>query len=261
MAILVLPYHASAMARNLTVQALVLRGRNMGEIHRLVTLFTAELGIVQAIAYGANRTKSRLRPVTISFVELQAYLYHDPVRDSYKVVDLVACREFVSIRGSVIKFYTASLMAEVAVAGRGGGGDSPRLLSLILEGLSLLDLSAEELATPLAVQFLWRYLWLAGLQPELDRCAACGVTLSPQQPMVLSPHDGASRCSRCADHDSWVLSPEDRRYLAASANLPLAAATAVQSSGLVPLKRVLYRLTELALDTRLRSVSVGAGIL
>ena len=145
------------------------------------------------------------------------------------------------------------------MAGRGGGGDAPQLLQLILDGLQLLDDGGESAVPGLAVQFLWRYLLLAGLQPELDRCGRCGVTIPAAQPVVLSGQDGAPRCARCSRPGGIPLAAKDRTYLQKCDGLSLQEAMATPGESLHGVRQTLYRLTELALETRLRSLTAGAG--
>ncbi len=108
------------MQRSSTTPAIVLRKARVGEIHKALTLLTPARGLVQAMAYGALKFGSRLATASEPFHLLKAYLYHDPVKDQYKLTDVESLEPHDELRRSVAKFYTASLWAETCLKSYGG---------------------------------------------------------------------------------------------------------------------------------------------
>ena len=98
----------SSRRRNSIESAVVLKAARMGEIHRSVALLTPERGVVYATAHGAGKAASKLKAATIPFACVTAYLYHDPVRDSFKVTDVEPRNLHGTIRADLAKFFTAS---------------------------------------------------------------------------------------------------------------------------------------------------------
>ena len=107
--------------RNSIESAVVLKSARMGEIHRSVTLLTPRRGVVWATAHGAGKAASKLKAAAIPFACVTAYLYHDPVRDSFKVTDVEPLDLHGAIRADLGKFFTASLWVEIVLRSHGGG--------------------------------------------------------------------------------------------------------------------------------------------
>ena len=125
--------------RNSIESAVVLQAARMGEIHRRVTLFTGERGVVYATAHGAGKAVSKLKAAAIPFACITAYLYHDPVRNTFKVTDVEARNVHPAIRADLRKFFTASLWVEIVLRSHGGGTHAGDLFALLVEALHRLD--------------------------------------------------------------------------------------------------------------------------
>ncbi|HEQ70889.1 MAG TPA: DNA repair protein RecO, partial [Spirochaetia bacterium] len=76
------------MLRTETVPAFVLQTDRLGEIHRRVMLYTEGKGLVSAIAHGAEKNTGKLKSHTELFLFGRFSLYHDPVKDSFKITDV-----------------------------------------------------------------------------------------------------------------------------------------------------------------------------
>ena len=99
------------MNRNLKTRALVLKNYRIGDFHKGTVLLTGELGIIHAIAHGAFKGKSRLGNKTEVFNDLIAYLYHNPVKNSYKITDAECKNYFKGMKKDLRKVYAAYLIA------------------------------------------------------------------------------------------------------------------------------------------------------
>ncbi len=251
------------MYRSSTTEAIVLRKVRVGEIHKALTLLTPSLGLLQALAHGAYKIKSRFRTLSEPFSHLRVYLYHDPVRGQHKVTDMESLSLFESIRGSLVRYYTASLWAEVSLKSFGAGESQGRLFHLLLEALSVLESVSEQEAAALSVQFLLRFLTLSGLQPDLGACAGCARPFAPQEAVYLPPRSPSLVCARCAGSGSLALSPGGRRYLEHTLQLPLRETVRVglEERSVDQLKRLAYRLVQDGLESGLNTLRCGTGIL
>ena len=92
------------MNRNLRTESIILRTRRIGELHKGLTCLTRSCGIIDVIAYGAGKGKSKLSGMVDPFSLLYMYLYYDPVKDSYKVSDIEQRAIFPGIRSELGKF-------------------------------------------------------------------------------------------------------------------------------------------------------------
>ncbi len=251
------------MFRNSITTGIVLKSHRMGECHKGVTLLTDTMGLVQAIAHGAQKNRSRLRSATESFCLSTVYLYRDPVKNVYKITDMVVRRFFESLRKSLALYYTATLWTEVIIKSYGGGDNNSDLFTLYVDCLELLDKMDTEWHMYISVQFLWRFLRLCGFDPDLDNCDQCGRSLTPEEPVALNTRSTDFLCADCSDRPRYVLDPGTRRFIDRSTREPLDQALRyrLDKTSLNNLKNTLYRLLQGLLETKLNSLECAQGII
>ncbi len=133
------------------------------------------------------------------------------------------------------------------------------LFRLFLNSMQLLDRS-EACGEPyVTIQFLWRFLSLAGYLPVVDACCQCGAPLH-DGPALFSPSIHGFLCSSCAPPNAITVPAGALRYLAASEQLPLsrAAEITLDFSCLRVLRRVLPLMVQSVLEGELVTLR-GAG--
>jgi DNA repair protein RecO (recombination protein O) len=175
-------------------QAIVLRQRKLGEADKIVTLYCAHLGRVDAVAKGVRRTKSRLagnlEPLTLGSYLIAEGRNLDIVTQAETVDAFPALRDDLDRLGRGL--YCAELVDRLTPE-RSEGNPIFRLLE---ETLGLL---ANETQLDLAVRrFELRLLDLLGYRPSLETCSVCDKRLEP----VLnfwSAEVGGAVCPQCAD--------------------------------------------------------------
>ena len=254
--------------RNSIESAVVLQAARMGEIHRRVTLFTGERGVVYATAHGAGKAVSKLKAAAIPFACITAYLYHDPVRNTFKVTDVEARNVHPAIRADLRKFFTASLWVEIVLRSHGGGTHAGDLFALLVEALHRLDGAAGGEVGQLSAQVLWRSLLHLGISPDLRCCDTCGRALREHEDLRLATH-GGSWCRHCAaargagglPATALRIDAPARRFLLTTGGLPLAEAGAHPFTGADKLRRSLQQLVQHGLERPLNSLRCAAGIL
>jgi DNA repair protein RecO (recombination protein O) len=156
-------------------QAIVLRQRKLGEADKIVTLFSANLGKLDAVAKGVRRTKSRLaghlEPLTLGSYLLAEGRELDIVTQAETVDAFVGLREDLErlSRGLYCAELVERLMPE-----RSEGAPVFLVLKGVLERLS----SVSEL--DVAVRYFEMHLLdELGYRPSLDTCAVCDGRLEP----------------------------------------------------------------------------------
>ncbi len=251
------------MFRSSFTEAIVLRKTRVSEMHKGLTLLTPRRGLVQALAYGAYKIRSRFRSASEPYNHLKVYLYHDPVKDQYKITDMEVLDLFDGLRGDLPKFYAASLWAEAALKSYGAGEDSPELYGLLLGALRQLDRAAAEEVGAVSVQFLWRFMHLLGLMPDFGDCSRCGREIGDDEAVYFPSGDPAAVCLRCDPGHSQVLPPRARRYLEKTLEMPFDPAVRVRVTPetLGALKQVSYRLVQDLLETSLNTIRSGRAFL
>lgn len=254
------------MKRNFRTEGIVLKNNRMGEIHKGVVFLSPEHGIMDAVAYGAYSGKGKLRSITNPLCSGTFFLYRDPVKDTCKISD-VDCREFFEgIRGSLAKFFTASVWLETVM--KTFGGDSERTFSLLTGCLRLLDRAAETKTPYLLIQFLWRYLNMSGNAPEPDECSRCGHPRGEGEGLVCLRGTLGFLCPECAEGSaaegsSVPLSPGALGYLRYSRGVSVekAADASLDAGSLAGLKRAVLDLVQDMAGGTLNSIRTGAGVL
>ncbi len=250
------------MNRNSATDVIILKNSRIGDIHKGVTMLTPQQGLLSAIAHGAYSQKGKLRGVTNPFCYGHCYLYTDPVKKSIKITDLSVNDFFSGLRESVTRFYSASLWAELVLKTFGGGAESDRLFTLLLDALRALDSAAD--FRPVSIQFLWRYLETAGLQPELGVCADCGAGLAADSRRYYEPRQTGFVCASCAQPGTvTALGRAAADYLQYSGRLEFSAALKIglDDAALQNARSVLYRLIQDVAETPLNTLRIGGGIL
>ncbi len=212
-------YLGSMGNRNHVFDALVLRRWPIGDAHRGVGFLTRELGPLTAIAHGAAQSKGRLKLLTIPIRRVVLKAYHDPVADSWKVVDIEGIDLYGGLSEDLDRSATASIWAEVLWKTQSPGQPS-EVYDLFTDALAVLDGASSEASQRLHVHTLWRALELSGLAPDFSVCSDCGKSLTGGA-WVL---EGEALCADCAHGRGTWLSAAAVDTLLAAAVLPLSEA-------------------------------------
>ncbi|MDR2020628.1 MAG: recombination protein O N-terminal domain-containing protein [Treponema sp.] len=195
------------MSRSFTYTALILRVRPSGESNREAWFLTAEEGILRATIFGGP--KSRLRAHAAPYHQGQIWIYHDPVRDSRKLVDFDVRLWRPGLRELYERTMSAGAVAETILAGYGGGGNWEAALAMAEKTLDALETADGESCVRILIHFLWNWAELLGQRPELNRCASCGNSPGGGEEykaceeggdalLWYSPQEGTLFCSSCA---------------------------------------------------------------
>lgn len=213
--------------RTLSTSAIVIRRERMGESHKGLVLLTADLGLVRAAAYGAWKMHSALRTGSEPFVHSLVRLYHDPVKNTYKVTDLEVRETFDGLQHDLARIEAASLWAEVVLRSIAAGETAGGLYRLLLASLRALESGGAARAPYVSAQFLWRFLDLAGYRPDPSACERCGRAFGESEGAVWLAVSGGIACGACAGTAGFPFSAGARRYLEATRDLDFDAALAI----------------------------------
>jgi DNA repair protein RecO (recombination protein O) len=209
------------MSRTAVYSALILRSRPSGESNRELWLLCAGAGLVRATVFGGP--KSKLRAHAAPFHSGQAWIYHDPVRDSRKLSDFDVGSWRPGLRERYERAMAADAAAETILASHGGGGHWEEALALAESALDALESADGELCERLLAHFLWRWSGILGIQPDMECCAGCGKAALRDEPLWYSAREGGILCANCSGaEDSAALlriNPGCRRWLAVAGAL------------------------------------------
>jgi DNA repair protein RecO (recombination protein O) len=179
--------------RNLSYRAVILRSRPSGESNRDVWLLSPEAGLLRVTVFGGP--KSKLRAYASPFHSGQAWVYHDPVKNTYKLSDFDADSWRPGLREMYERAMSADAVAETILASHGGGGNWGRALSLVEAAFDALAEADEETCDRIVLWFLWQWTDFIGLRPEFEKCSLCG---NPS-PKRYSIREGGMVCGSCSE--------------------------------------------------------------
>lgn len=175
-----------------TTKGLVIREQTIGESDRLVTLLTADYGLVRAFVRGAKQMKNRLASSTSLFAFSDFSLYRG--RDAFTVDNAVPIEVFFDLRKDIVRLAVAQYFAQLAYELCEEEHPAPEMLSVLLNSLHLLCNSSKDIRLiKSAVEF--RLLSLGGYMPNILACANCSVYESDL--MYFDTLDGCIYCENC----------------------------------------------------------------
>jgi DNA repair protein RecO (recombination protein O) len=182
------------MQRNQTYSALTLRVQTRAE-QREAWFLTAEAGLIRAAVFGGP--KSSLRAYVAPFHQGKLFVYHNPVKDSYKVTDFDVQFWREELHEQYCRLICAQSLAETILASYASGGAWSAAFAQAERTLNALALSAEPLCRRLLIHFLWNWIKLLGLAPDLRACCSCGAEVPAQTELLFSFSEGGALCSAC----------------------------------------------------------------
>lgn len=234
--------------------ATVLSVKPSGENNSSVCLLTRTEGVIYATLYGGP--KSRLRSLVSTWNTGNIWLSLS--RNNYKISDFDVKNYHLSFRENFYKSCAASVSAELALKTH-CGGNNEKAWALINGFLTGLDRAADfsECSSGF-LRFLWRYLDLLGLQPDVSSCSFCSSKLYDSAHYIASEN---AFCGTCCHHEKspFFLSREAVLFLQGITFLPPedASGLSVQNQAYAELKALIFYLIESACGSPLFSLKAG----
>ncbi|MGI6119707.1 MAG: DNA repair protein RecO [Desulfosporosinus sp.] len=173
--------------------ALVIRSREFGESDRVLTLFSREMGKLQAVAKGVRKPKSRQR------AGAQLFTYADFLIHRGKTLDTVnQCspkESFPCLWYDLERSFAATGIAELLDITTIPGQPNRELFELTLACLFLMEQFDPSLVLS---AYALRLLTLLGYRPRLGKCAECGVNINGER-LFFSSQAGGTLCGSCRE--------------------------------------------------------------
>jgi len=203
----------------------VLKTTPLRESDLLVVLYTATHGRVTAVARGARKSQRRFAGALQLLVLGRYQLGRRPKGELWGLDSADVEREWTQLASDVFAVAHASYIAELVAALLPAESPEPEALDVIV---GLWESLSEGGASPAALRNVeLALLELAGHQPALASCAACGER-DLESGAMFDPARGGAICRRCAATSRGPgvrpLEPGTRRYLVEVAAAHSAAA-------------------------------------
>jgi len=180
--------------------ALVIRSRQFGESDRVLTLFSRELGKLQAVAKGVRKPKSRQR------AGAQLFTYGDFLIHRGKSLDTVSqCspkESFPYLWNDLDRSFAATGIAELLDISTITEQPNTELFTLTLTSLFLLEQFDPSLVLS---AYALKLMEVLGYRPGLAECVECGGGVKGDR-LFFSTEAGGTLCGNCRENYSgrWI---------------------------------------------------------
>lgn len=181
-------------------KGIVIREQSIGESDRLVTLLTADFGLVKAFVRRAKQLKSRLNSATTLFAYSDFTLYR--TKDAFVVDNASPIEVFFDLRKDIERLALAQYFAQLSYELGAEEQPSEELLRLLLNSLHLLCKGGKSLKQIKAV-FEFRALCLGGYMPSVLACDNCGTYETNL--MYFDTLEGKIYCENCPKAGAFPL--------------------------------------------------------
>lgn len=175
-----------------STKGLVIREQTIGESDRLVTLLTADLGLVKAFVRGAKQTRSKLASSTSLFAYSDFSFYKG--KDAFVVDNATPIEVFFELRQDIEKLALAQYFAQLAYELAYEEQPEEEMLSVVLNALHLLCSGKKDVRVVKSAVEL-RLMSLGGYMPNILACASCGTYETDL--MCFDTLDGCIYCENC----------------------------------------------------------------
>lgn len=198
-------------------EGVVIRTQDYGETHKIVTLFTKELGKIAAISRGANKPKSRLNAASQLFVRGHYLIYVTKGLSTIQQGEIIT--SYRAIQENIDKTAYAALLAELTYKLLEEKQPDLHLYNEFIATLTWLS-ERDDYFIPVMMYEMKMYQ-KGGFAPIVDRCVHCATTKTLS---YFSIQEGGLLCQRCfgIDQHSISLKPAMIRILQILLHAPVA---------------------------------------
>jgi len=177
--------------------AIVLRQRKLGDADKILTLFTARLGKLEAVAKGVRKARSKLAGHVEPLTQASFQLAKGRTLDVVTQVETI--ESFQPLRDDLDRLSRALYACELLDKFTEPREDHFDLYRLLLDTLRRLQLQ-DDVDTPLRF-YEMALLDALGYRPELDECVTCRRPLRPET-NYWSAGAGGVLCPDCRGHET-----------------------------------------------------------
>lgn len=181
---------------DLKTRGIVLRRNEYRDNSAVLTLFTEDLGVIYAGAYGLHSMKNGIA------MAAQLYVYGEYVltqkNDRYTVKSATVEEEFGRLSSASYEdLVRAERIAKAALSLFGENSNMQECFALLYTALSYTAYSDMH-PDDIYIYFMLHALRLSGQCPAVTHCAVCGDELFSEQHISFSYRHGGAVCAKCA---------------------------------------------------------------
>ncbi len=183
-------------------KSIILKSYNLGEADRIIKLYSQDKGLIDAVAKGARKIKSKFggRLELYNFIECE--LSKGRNLDIINQAEII--KTFKNIPGDFNKFLFCQLISEIILkTNLAGAENAPVLFKLIYVCFSEIDTIPEGDIYSIektGVFFISKFLKITGYAPLVHSCTKCGnqTGMGMEEGNIFSIRLGGILCRQCA---------------------------------------------------------------
>lgn len=210
---------------NIRAKGVIIKQTDYGEGHRMLSIFTAEYGIIKAVSYGVKKAKSKAAASSQFLCYADFDLYKAANRDVLTVNSIDTVDGFYPISEDIVKLALSNYLADITYELLGLENPDERILRIFLNTLYALAYKNES-ADKIKAVYELKLMSVGGYMPNMSGCAVCG----SNEIRAFDPMKGSVVCKKCAARDaiviggamykaiSYIVSCEDRKMLSFNAD-------------------------------------------
>jgi len=247
------------MKRNLKLEGIIIRNYRIQDYHKGTVIFSPNIGIFHAIAYGGYKGKSKLGPSVQPLCKGKIDIYQDPVKKSNKILEYEPYAVYENIKNDLKKYFTALSWLEITVKSHGGGESTNDFYNLLSTSLNTLEQIPEMLMDRLTVQFLLRAAILLGGNLNPSECGLCGSKINDGESLFYSKAEICFTCSKCYSSHSSQIAAGLKKYIEYSIknSLEISLKVIIENNLLKYFKSLLYSIIQEYLEENLLTLKAG----
>jgi len=177
---------------------IVLRTQNYGETHKLVTIFTKDIGKVTTISRGANKPRSRLSAVSQLFIEAEFLLYIPKGLATLRQGEVLST--FRHIRADLSRTAYAAYIIELTDRLLEDKTPDPYIYHELKQTMDWIN-NEEDYLIPV-MMYEMKLFKKGGFAPVVDQCVNCN---REDKLSSFSVQEGGALCERCSSIDQYAI--------------------------------------------------------
>jgi DNA repair protein RecO (recombination protein O) len=175
-------------------RGIVIKSYDYGDGHRIVNIFSENIGKVKAVAKSSRKTKSKFGSALEPLTENHFLFYKKPNNSIYTITGCNILESHSNIRENMRIFGYAAIMLEGIDLLCAEEDEDLGIYGLISDTLKKLEHGDTAKTTWL---FFFKLLKYAGYRLNFFYCSSCKNNKF-KEPVVFSPKDGGVLCKSCA---------------------------------------------------------------
>lgn len=175
-------------------KGIVIKATDYKDSDKIVTIFSADRGIIHARARGVKKAKAKLAFAVQPFAFVEFMLAASG--DFYTIINATSIDQFYDITADFDNFIFMSACLELCSKTIKENDDSEEMFLLLLSSLKAVAYDKIS-AMQVFIKFMLEALMFLGFSVELDSCASCGEKLNNKSSYFSFDCNGLV-CDKCA---------------------------------------------------------------